>query len=178
MCICLVLQVISTQWGDFSTPHLPITIFDTCLDAESSNPGFRVRQDNPCIPRSFNRNWYFCSCSNLVLPQRFEKLISGMYLGEIVRRVLLKMAKDTALFGDRVLPSKLMTPYQLRWKTKPNVNALFCLLAASHSSRWKFRRYSNCAMAKKKIWTWIWKLMHQFSHGKQNGILDHLHFMY
>ncbi|CAB4283983.1 unnamed protein product [Prunus armeniaca] len=77
-------MVISTQWGDFSSPHLPITIFDTCLDAESSNPGRR----------------------------RFEKLISGMYLGEIVRRVLLKMAQETALFGDHV-PSKLMTPYQL-----------------------------------------------------------------
>ncbi|KAM1175104.1 hypothetical protein ACFX19_028140 [Malus domestica] len=77
-------MVISTQWGDFSSPHLPITIFDTCLDAESPNPGCR----------------------------RFEKLISGMYLGEIVRRVLLKMAQETALFGDTV-PSKLMTRYQL-----------------------------------------------------------------
>ncbi|CAN6542040.1 unnamed protein product [Malus baccata var. baccata] len=77
-------MVISTQWGGFSPPHLPITIFDTCLDAESPNPGCR----------------------------RFEKLISGMYLGEIVRRVLLKMAQETAVFGDTV-PLKRMTPYQL-----------------------------------------------------------------
>lgn len=41
-------------------------------------------------------------------------MVSGMYLGEVVRRVLLKMAKETALFGQRVVPSKLMTPYQLR----------------------------------------------------------------
>jgi hexokinase len=48
------------------------------------------------------------------LPQIFEKLISGMYLGEIVRLVLLKMAQETALFGSNV-PPKLMTPYSLRY---------------------------------------------------------------
>ncbi|KAF3439127.1 hypothetical protein FNV43_RR17402 [Rhamnella rubrinervis] len=78
-------MVININWGDFNSPHLPRTEFDACLDAESSNPGCRI----------------------------FEKLISGMYLGEIVRRVLLKMAQETALFGKRV-PLRLMTPYQLR----------------------------------------------------------------
>ncbi|XP_035836959.1 probable hexokinase-like 2 protein isoform X2 [Helianthus annuus] len=43
----------------------------------------------------------------------FEKLIGGRYLGEVVRRVLLKMAKETALFGETV-PDKLKTPYILR----------------------------------------------------------------
>lgn len=52
----------------------------------------------------------------LVLFQIFEKLVSGMYLGEIVRRVLLRMANETALFGDTV-PPKLMLPYRLRYKT-------------------------------------------------------------
>ncbi|KAH7520367.1 hypothetical protein FEM48_Zijuj08G0136400 [Ziziphus jujuba var. spinosa] len=78
-------MVININWGDFSSPHLPRTEFDACLDAESSNPGCRI----------------------------FEKLISGMYLGEIVRRVLLKMAQETALFGETV-PLKLTIPYQLR----------------------------------------------------------------
>ncbi|XP_061351646.1 probable hexokinase-like 2 protein [Gastrolobium bilobum] len=77
--------VISIKWGDFKSPHLPVTAFDASLDAESSNPGSEI----------------------------FEKLISGMYLGEIVRRVLLKMAQETALFGCTV-PPKLMTPYLLR----------------------------------------------------------------
>lgn len=45
--------------------------------------------------------------------QIFEKLISGMYLGEIVRRVVLRMAEESALFGD-VVPPKLTTPYSLR----------------------------------------------------------------
>lgn len=35
-----------------------------------------------------------------------------MYLGEIVRRILLKMAEDDALFGDSV-PQKLSTPFIL-----------------------------------------------------------------
>ncbi|KAI4327287.1 hypothetical protein L6164_019766 [Bauhinia variegata] len=77
--------VISTEWGNFKSSHLPVTQFDASLDAESSNPGTGI----------------------------FGKLISGMYLGEIVRRVLLTMAQETALFGRNV-PPKLMIPYQLR----------------------------------------------------------------
>ncbi|KAK1589354.1 hypothetical protein Q3G72_033115 [Acer saccharum] len=77
-------MVISLEWGNFSSSHLPVTEFDASIDAESSNPGSRI----------------------------FEKMVSGMYLGEIVRRVLLKMAQQTALFGD--VPPKLMVPYLLR----------------------------------------------------------------
>jgi len=33
-------------------------------------------------------------------------MVSGMYLGEIVRHMLLKLAEDAALFGDTV-PGKL-----------------------------------------------------------------------
>ncbi|XP_022949679.1 probable hexokinase-like 2 protein [Cucurbita moschata] len=76
---------ISMEWGNFRSPHLPITEFDACLDSESLNPGSQV----------------------------FQKLVSGTYLGEIVRRVLVKMAQETLLFGDPV-PPKLMTPYLLR----------------------------------------------------------------
>ncbi|PIN01737.1 Hexokinase [Handroanthus impetiginosus] len=77
--------VIHMQWGNFTSSHLPLTEYDISLDAESIDPGSKI----------------------------FEKLISGMYLGEIVRRVLLKMAKEAALFGDLV-PPKLFTPYLLR----------------------------------------------------------------
>ncbi|KAI3978651.1 hypothetical protein MKX01_015826 [Papaver californicum] len=79
-------MVIDVEWGSFNSSNLPLTKeFDVCLDAKSSNPGEQI----------------------------FEKLISGMYLGEIVRLVLLKMAKETALFGDNV-PPKLSNPYVLR----------------------------------------------------------------
>lgn len=45
--------------------------------------------------------------------QIFEKTISGMYLGEIVRRVLLEMAETGSLFGESI-PKKLSTPFALR----------------------------------------------------------------
>ncbi|KAK7251874.1 hypothetical protein RIF29_35456 [Crotalaria pallida] len=76
--------VISMEWGNFNSSHLPLTPFDVSLDAESSSPGNGI----------------------------FEKLISGKYLGEIVRRVLLKMAQETSLFGGSV-PQRLKTPYLL-----------------------------------------------------------------
>ncbi|CAN7133334.1 probable hexokinase-like 2 protein [Brassica rapa] len=76
--------VISTEWGDFRSCHLPVTEYDAALDAESLNP-------RSCV---------------------FEKMVAGGYLGEIVRRVLLKMSQETALFGD-ILPPKLTTPYTL-----------------------------------------------------------------
>ncbi|XVE82995.1 hypothetical protein DITRI_Ditri16bG0050800 [Diplodiscus trichospermus] len=77
--------VISMEWGNFNCCHLPITQYDASLDTESLNPGCRI----------------------------FEKLISEMYLGEIVRRVLVEMAQETALFGQSV-PPKLLVPYLLR----------------------------------------------------------------
>jgi hexokinase len=38
----IVLQIISMEWGNFRSSHLPLTPFDTILDAESSNPGSGV----------------------------------------------------------------------------------------------------------------------------------------
>lgn len=45
--------------------------------------------------------------------QILEKIISGMYLGEILRRVLLKMAEEAAFFGDTI-PPKLRIPFIIR----------------------------------------------------------------
>lgn len=75
--------IISTEWGAFSN-GLPLTEFDRDMDAASINPGEQI----------------------------FEKTIAGMYLGEIVRRVLLKMAEEDALFGESI-PEKLATPFAL-----------------------------------------------------------------
>lgn len=46
--------------------------------------------------------------------QIFEKLISGMYLGEIVRRVLLKIASQSSIFGN-VSHTLLKTRFILRY---------------------------------------------------------------
>ncbi|PPS09038.1 hypothetical protein GOBAR_AA11600 [Gossypium barbadense] len=77
------LLVINMEWGNFRSSHLPLTEYDQALDAESLNPGEQI----------------------------YEKVISGMYLGEIFRRVLCRMAEE-AFFGD-VVPPKLKEPFIL-----------------------------------------------------------------
>ncbi|KAL4560009.1 hypothetical protein LXL04_032157 [Taraxacum kok-saghyz] len=78
-------MVINMEWGNFRSSHLPITEYDTALDAESLYPGEQI----------------------------FEKMISGMYLGDVLRRVLLRMAEEANLFGETV-PPKLKTQFILR----------------------------------------------------------------
>ncbi|KAI7727143.1 hypothetical protein M8C21_020168 [Ambrosia artemisiifolia] len=78
-------MVINMEWGNFKSSHLPLTEYDNTMDAESLNPGEQI----------------------------YEKLISGMYLGELLRRVLYRMANEAALFGDMV-PPKLKTQFILR----------------------------------------------------------------
>eukprot|EP01018_Ginkgo_biloba_P016635 Gb_04841 [translate_table: standard] len=85
-------MIINMEWGNFWSSHVPMTEYDKALDAESLNPG----------------------------EQFFEKLISGMYLGEIVRRVLLRMAEAASLFGDTV-PPNLSVPFILR---TPDMSAM------------------------------------------------------
>ncbi|RYQ84410.1 hypothetical protein Ahy_B10g103719 [Arachis hypogaea] len=79
-------MVINMEWGNFRSSHLPLTEYDVALDAESLNPGEQI----------------------------FDKLISGMYLGDIVRRALLKMVEEADFFGDTV-PPKLRVPFILRY---------------------------------------------------------------
>nr|XP_027077715.1 probable hexokinase-like 2 protein isoform X2 [Coffea arabica] len=106
-------MAISVNWGNFSSIHLPMTEFDASLDSESTNPGSGVGNlDIRCL-NSHSKSYESLPESCFVLSQIFEKLISGMYLGEIVRKVLLKMAQEAALFGDN-LPIKLTIPYLLR----------------------------------------------------------------
>ncbi|KAI3833638.1 hypothetical protein MKX03_022416 [Papaver bracteatum] len=69
-------MVINMEWGNFQSSHLPMTEYDQAFDQDSLNAGEQI----------------------------FEKIISGMYLGDIVRRVLCKMAEDAELFGDTIPP--------------------------------------------------------------------------
>ncbi|NWW30178.1 HXK3 protein, partial [Panurus biarmicus] len=70
---------INMEWGAFGDngclDHI-FTIFDKVVDETTINPG----------------------------KQRFEKLISGMYLGEIVRQILLVMTEKQLLFQGRPCP--------------------------------------------------------------------------
>ncbi|WZY96994.1 hypothetical protein YC2023_069323 [Brassica napus] len=77
-------MVVNMEWGNFWSSHLPRTSYDIDLDAESSNPN----------------------------DMGFEKMISGMYLGDIVRRVILRMSQESDIFGPS--SSLLSEPYALR----------------------------------------------------------------
>ncbi|KAG5144467.1 hypothetical protein AAZX31_11G015400 [Glycine max] len=77
-------MVVNMEWGNFWSSHLPRTSYDIDLDAESPNPN----------------------------DQGFEKMISGMYLGDIVRRVILKMSLESDMFGP--ISPKLSMPFIMR----------------------------------------------------------------
>ena len=61
-------MVVNTEWGSFDNnlSVLPTTAFDRELDAETVNPGIQL----------------------------FEKRVSGMFLGEILRRSILSLIRD------------------------------------------------------------------------------------
>jgi hexokinase len=82
-------MIINAEWGSFDNHMsvLPTTVFDDELDADSNNPGV----------------------------QMFEKRVSGMFLGEILRRALLSLHRnaDLGMFkanknSKTVLPEKSM----------------------------------------------------------------------
>jgi len=75
-------MIVNTEWGAFNNSRstLPSTPFDNKLDRESINPRF----------------------------QAFEKFISGMYLGEITRNVLLALidaSPKPVIFGGNATES-------------------------------------------------------------------------
>mmetsp|Transcript_48610 Transcript_48610/g.155560 ORF Transcript_48610/g.155560 Transcript_48610/m.155560 type:complete len:253 (+) Transcript_48610:278-1036(+) len=74
-------MVINIEWGDFASASLPRTEADVAVDEMSVNPG----------------------------EQLFEKLLSGMYMGEVARHMLLRLAVDGGLFGGEV-PKVLREP--------------------------------------------------------------------
>ncbi|KAL0550824.1 hypothetical protein IC582_009888 [Cucumis melo] len=76
-------MVVNMEWGNFWSSHLPRTSYDIDLDCDSSNPN----------------------------DQGFEKMISGMYLGDIVRRVILRMSQESDIFG--LGSSRLSMPFVL-----------------------------------------------------------------
>uniref|UniRef100_G1SCT6 Hexokinase-2 n=1 Tax=Oryctolagus cuniculus TaxID=9986 RepID=G1SCT6_RABIT len=81
---------INMEWGAFGDDGILNDIrteFDHEIDMGSLNPG----------------------------KQLFEKMISGMYMGELVRLILVKMAKEELLFGGKLSPELLTTG---RFETK------------------------------------------------------------
>ena len=66
--------IINSEWGAFGDAGgLPMCKYDMVLDESSSNPG----------------------------RQRYEKMISGMYLGELFRIVLVGLLDSNLLFNSK-----------------------------------------------------------------------------
>lgn len=74
-------MAINIEWGNFN--KLPRAAYDRRLDASTANPGRQI----------------------------LEKMVSGMYLGEIVRLVLLDLIRKKTLFSGKA-PAGLMRPWQ------------------------------------------------------------------
>jgi len=86
-------MVINTEWGSFDNKLeiLPNTKYDQIIDSQTSNKGYHL----------------------------FEKRISGMFLGELLRVTLIELFKENhifvGLFNERggSLPHRLSEPWQL-----------------------------------------------------------------
>ena len=67
-------MVINTEWGSFDNglKILPSTEFDKIVDSETANPGYHL----------------------------FEKRISGMFLGEILRVALIHLFEKGLIFQE------------------------------------------------------------------------------
>lgn len=84
-------MVINTEWGSFDNElkALPVTKYDEQVDKTSSNPGYHM----------------------------FEKRVSGMFLGEILRNILLDLHSEGLILSQystfEDLPHRLRTPWLL-----------------------------------------------------------------
>lgn len=85
-------MIVNTEWGSFDNElkHLPTTKYDIEIDQKlTANPGFHL----------------------------FEKRVSGMYLGEVLRNVLLDLYSRGLIFNQyrsiSQLPHRLQTPFEL-----------------------------------------------------------------
>ncbi|XP_052157135.1 hexokinase-10 [Oryza glaberrima] len=83
--------VVNVEWGSFRPPQIELTPYDICFN---------------------NETWNYYD-------QGFEKMISGVYLGEIARLVFQKMAEESDIFGTAV--DGLSTPFVL---STPNLAAI------------------------------------------------------
>ncbi|KAG9335478.1 hypothetical protein JZ751_004607 [Albula glossodonta] len=90
---------VNTEWGAFGDSGELEDFrleYDRKVDEASLNPGQQLPKPvKPTVPHC-RPNPTPCS------PHRYEKLISGKYLGEQVRLVLLKLANEKLLFGGEV----------------------------------------------------------------------------
>lgn len=86
--------IVNTELGMFGTGILPVTRWDVALNESHLRPNF----------------------------QPLEHLVSGCYLGEVCRLVLVEAIDTTGLFGG-VVPPSLLLPYSLDTETLSIIEA-------------------------------------------------------
>ena len=86
-------MVVNTEWGSFDNAMrvLPDSVFDRQLDKLSVNPGI----------------------------QMFEKRVSGMFLGEILRLAIIGLKKDAGLFSTAEIGAN--APLNIAWSVDTSV---------------------------------------------------------
>lgn len=111
-------MIINIEWGAFDNEKvvLPVTKYDIMLDRETPNPGW----------------------------QTFEKMISGLYLGEIVRLALLDLIDHGELFqghGSQIIsqPYSFETSYMSRIERYTllfltSIHLAHCFFPSDHSA--------------------------------------------
>ncbi|MFA5156535.1 MAG: hypothetical protein WC532_04010 [Candidatus Omnitrophota bacterium] len=90
-------MLVNTEWGNFN--KVDVTVYDRMLDNASENPGYHL----------------------------LEKMISGMYLGELVRLVMLDTAKQGILFCGKM-------PAVLRSRRSFKTENMSCIAADQTAS--------------------------------------------
>ncbi|KAF7456225.1 putative hexokinase [Cryptosporidium felis] len=101
--------IINSECGDFYSPRLPSTDCDLVLDWNSDNRG----------------------------EQRFEKMISGSYLGEISRLMIINFLKHKtpeALFKRNSFKTEHISEIVRRFDDKPDTSSIIEFLQDSFSS--------------------------------------------
>lgn len=73
------LTMVNIEWGSLAVEALPRTIEDLAADKDSCDPG---------------QYW-------------FEKMVSGLYLGDVARRIIVTLTEQHNLFGPGGVPSAL-----------------------------------------------------------------------
>ncbi|TFY59827.1 hypothetical protein EVJ58_g5534 [Rhodofomes roseus] len=118
------LMIINTEWGAFNNTRtrLPTTPYDNKLDRESINPRY----------------------------QAFEKFISGMYLGEITRNILLALidaAPKPLLFGGKAsaplnthygIDTAIMSEVEEAWESGRNTE-----IKANGQTNWQSAHFTD-----------------------------------
>lgn len=89
--------IINTEWGAFGD--------NRCLDF------LRTPVDHQIDECSLNKG-----------KQLFEKMISGMYMGEVARRIVVQLANNGLMFKGK-LSEKFQTPYAFKTKYVSNVES-------------------------------------------------------